>query len=316
MQFVLRVAQASLIFQSAPPAAHTTRRFHQETIVNTIEAGLITPQAVVEALTKGPGAIRLRGLFSAAQVAEARRVVMAHSEDRAQTVTHFQGQAAEDQRLHLQRRVWNLLAKGDVFSEMSEHPAIVEAMRLFLGADFIMGSIAANRILPGGPGQEPHIDYPYWDLHAPETFPLGINSSFPLNAQVTIPLDPFTIETGATAFVPHTQHVLRYPGEGDAFFDRCERMEADAGDAIVFFGATWHCAMPNRSNQDRSAVLIQYLPKFVKPMEDLRAMVGEAFVKRASPTMRQLLGLNFPYPQNLDAVEVAMNAEGRKNVMR
>src|SRR5258708_6379625 len=211
MQFVLRVAQASLIFQSAPPAAHTTRRFHQETIVNTIEAGLITPQAVVEALTKGPGAIRLRGLFSAAQVAEARRVVMAHSEDRAQTVTHFQGQAAEDQRLHLQRRVWNLLAKGDVFSEMSEHPAIVEAMRLFLGSDFIMGSIAANRILPGGPGQEPHIDYPYWDLHAPETFPLRINARFPLNAQVTIPLDPFPIETGATAFMPHTQHVLRYP---------------------------------------------------------------------------------------------------------
>ncbi len=25
----------------------------------------------------------------------------------------------------------------------------------------IMGPIAANRILPGGPGQEPHVDYPY-----------------------------------------------------------------------------------------------------------------------------------------------------------
>jgi ectoine hydroxylase-related dioxygenase (phytanoyl-CoA dioxygenase family) len=74
--------------------------------------------------------------------------------------------------------------------------------------------------------------------------------------------------------------------------------------------------MPNPSTQDRSAVLIQYLPKFVKPMEDLRAMVGEAFVKNASPTMRQLLGLNFPYPQNLDAVAVATNAEGRKNAMR
>jgi len=34
------------------------------------------------------------------------------------------------------------------------------------------------------------------------------------------------------------------------------------------------------------------MPKFVKPLDDLRAMVGEAFVKNASPTMRQLLGLN------------------------
>ena len=283
--------------------------------MESIEAVSVAPQHVAEALLRGPGAVRIRRLFTPEQVAEARRVVMAHSE-RAQTVTHFQGQAAEDQRLHLQRRVWNLLAKGEVFSQMAEHPAIVDAMRLFLGEDFIMGSIAANRILPDGPGQEPHIDYPYWDFHTPASFPLGINSSFPLNAQVTIPLDPFTAETGATAFVPHTQHELRYPGEADAFFDRCERMEADPGDAIVFFGATWHCAMPNRSAQDRSAVLIQYLPKFVKPMEDLRAMVGETFVKNASPTMRQLLGLNFPYPQNLDAIAVATNAEGRKNAMR
>jgi ectoine hydroxylase-related dioxygenase (phytanoyl-CoA dioxygenase family) len=285
------------------------------TVMESIEAVSVAPQHVAEALLRGPGAVRIRRLFTPEQVAEARRVVMAHSE-RAQTVTHFQGQAAEDQRLHLQRRVWNLLAKGEVFSQMAEHPAIVDAMRLFLGEDFIMGSIAANRILPDGPGQEPHIDYPYWDFHTPASFPLGINSSFPLNAQVTIPLDPFTAETGATAFVPHTQHELRYPGEADAFFDRCERMEADPGDAIVFFGATWHCAMPNRSAQDRSAVLIQYLPKFVKPMEDLRSMVGEEFVKDASPTMRQLLGLNYPYPQNLDAVAVATNAEGRKNAMR
>jgi ectoine hydroxylase-related dioxygenase (phytanoyl-CoA dioxygenase family) len=284
--------------------------------VNSMQADMATPDAVVEALLRGPGAIRIRGAFSTQQVAEARRIVMAHSENHAQTVTHFQGQAAQEQRLHLQRRVWNLLAKGSVFSEMAEHPAIVAAMRLFLGDDFIMGSIAANRILPDGPGQEPHIDYPYWDFHAPSTFPIGINTSFPLNAQVTIPLDPFTPLTGATAFVPHTQHELRYPGDGDAFFDRCERMEADPGDAIVFFGATWHCAMPNHSAQDRSAVLIQYLPKFVKPMEDLRAMAGEAFVTHASPTMRQLLGLNFPYPQNLDAVAVATNAEGRTNAMR
>lgn len=172
--------------------------------MNSMQANAVTPDAVVEALLRGPGALRIKGAFSLAQVAEARRIVMTHSEDRAQTVTHFQGQAAQEQRLHLQRRVWNLLAKGSVFSEMAEHPVIVQAMRLFLGDDFIMGSIAANRILPDGPGQEPHIDYPYWDFHAPDTFPVGINTSFPLNAQVTIPLDPFTPLTGATAFVPHT----------------------------------------------------------------------------------------------------------------
>ncbi|MDR5739605.1 MULTISPECIES: phytanoyl-CoA dioxygenase family protein [unclassified Caballeronia] len=281
-----------------------------------VDAESFTPELAVDALLNGPGAICIRGLFSATQIGEARRIVMAHSDDRAHTVTHFQGQAAQEDKLHLQRRVWNLLAKGDVFSQMAEQDSIVAAMRRFLGDDFVMGSIAANRILPGGPGQEPHIDYPYWDYHMPATFPAGINTSFPLNAQVTIPLDPFTAETGATAFVPHTQHTLRYPNESDRFFERAARMEAEPGDAIVFFGATWHCAMPNHSPRDRSAVLIQYLPKFVKPMEDLRAMVGEAFVRRASKTMRQLLGLNYPYPQNLEAVDQATNAEGRTNAKR
>ena len=51
-------------------------------------------------------------------------------------------------------------------------------------------------------------------------------------------------------------------------------------------------------------------------MEDLRAIVGDTFVRNASPTMRQSLGLNFPYPQNLDTIAVATNAEGQKNAMR
>jgi len=37
---------------------------------------------------------------------------------------------------------------------------------------------------------------------------------------------------------------------------------------VIFNGMTWHCAMPNNSDAERTALLIQYLPKFVKPMED------------------------------------------------
>lgn len=271
-----------------------------------------TPEVVVEALLHGPGAVRVRGLFDAGLIAEARSIVMRESEDKAETVTHFQGRAARESRLHLQRRVWNLLGKGDVFARMAENPVITNAMKVFLGEDYTMGSLSANRILPGGPGQEPHIDYPYWDFHRPASFPIGINSSFPLNAQVTIPLDPFTVRSGATAFVPGSQTQLRYPDESDRFFERCERMESEPGDAVLFFGAAWHCAMPNESEHDRSAVLIEYLPKFVKPLEDLRALVGEAYHRQASPLMRQLLGLTYPYPQNLEATEAAANTEGRE----
>ncbi|QWT20335.1 phytanoyl-CoA dioxygenase family protein [Bacillus sp. NP157] len=276
------------------------------------EANLDT-DAIVRELLEGMGAVTLRGLFTPEEIAEARDIVMRESnqDDRGSKVTHFQGDAEKAGRINLQRRVWNLLAKGEVFSRMAAHPAIMQVMRAFLGSEFIMGSIAANRILPGGPGQEPHIDYPYWDYHSPQTHPTRINASFPLNGQVTIMLDPFTEETGATAYVPGTQRELRYPDEGDGFFSRCERMLGEPGDTVVFFGAVWHCAMPNRSSIDRTAIITQYLPKFVKPMEDLPAALPEAFVKQAGPDIRQLLGLNYPYPEVLDAARGG-NAEGRK----
>jgi ectoine hydroxylase-related dioxygenase (phytanoyl-CoA dioxygenase family) len=268
------------------------------------------PDIIIEELLNGGGAVAISGLFTPEDIAEARAIVMAHSENEAEKVTHFQGAAEQEGKINLQRRVWNLLAKGEVFSRMAAHPVLMEILRKFLGTEFIMGSIAANRILPGGPGQEPHVDYPYWDFHKPETHPAGFNGSFPMNAQVSVILDPFTEESGATAYVPGSQKQLRYPTAEDRFHERCEQMLGEPGDVALFYGVTWHCAMPNRSDHDRSAILIQYLPKWVKPMEDMPAALPQSFIDAASPDIRQLLGLNYPYPEVLDAAR-AGNAEGR-----
>ncbi len=269
------------------------------------------PDVIVDELLNGGGAVAISGLFTPEEIAEARAIIMEHSEEAAEKVTHFQGAAEEDGKLILQRRVWNLLAKGDVFSRMAAHPVLMKILRKFLGTEFIMGSIAANRLLPGGPGQEPHVDYPYWDFHSPETHPVGLNGSFPMNAQVSILLDPFTEESGATGYVPGSQKELRYPTPEDNFYDKCERMTGEPGDVALFYGVTWHCAMPNNADHDRSAILIQYLPKWIKPMEDMPAALPQEFIDQASPDLRQLLGLNYPYPEVLDAAR-AGNTEGRK----
>lgn len=268
------------------------------------------PDVIIDELLNGGGAVKISGLFTSKQIANARAIVMEHSETAAQKVTHFQGAAEQEGKINLQRRVWNLLAKGEVFSEMAAHPVLMDVLRKFLGTEFIMGSIAANRILPGGPGQEPHVDYPYWDFHTPETHPIGFNGSFPMNAQVSVILDPFTEESGATGYLPGSQKELRYPTAEDNFFDNCAQMTGEPGDVVLFYGVTWHCAMPNKSDHDRSAILIQYLPKWVKPMEDMPAALPQSFIDNASDDIRQLIGLNYPYPEVLDAAK-AGNAEGR-----
>ena len=68
--------------------------------------------------------------------------------------------------------------------------------------------------------------------------------------------------------------------------------------------------MPNRSNHDRNAVLTNYLPKWVKPLEDMPAALPQSFLDKASADMRQLLGFNYPYPEVLDAAKGG-NTEGR-----
>lgn len=254
---------------------------------------------IIEELLNGDGAVVIRNAFTAEEVADARAIIMDESSDEDKE-THFQG--ANQDSIHLQRRVWNLLAKGEIFEDMVQHSNVVAITSAFLGNQFHLGSIAANRLLPGGPGQEPHIDYPYWDMYDREGFPARINSSFPLNLQVTIPLDPFNETSGASAFLPGSQRNLTYPevGDRDGFFETCSRMSGEPGDAVIFNGMTWHCAMPNNSDHDRGAILIEYLPKFVIPLEDQLSGVPQHVLDRASPLLERLIGVGRPYPKLFD----------------
>ena len=264
---------------------------------------------IIDELLTGAGAVVIRQAFDPAAVTNAREIIMEESAE-VDKETHFQG--ANKDKMHLQRRVWNLLAKGKVFEDMVQHPDVVKITSAFLGNQFHLGSIAANRLLPGGPGQEPHIDYPYWDMYDREGFPARINSSFPMNLQVTIPLDPFNELSGASAFLPGTARDLRYPEVEDRehFFENCERMSGDPGDAILFNGMTWHCAMDNNSDHDRTAVLIEYLPKFIIPLEDQLSGVPQEIVDRASPLLQRLMGVGRPYPKLFDEAD-GTNTIGR-----
>ena len=262
-------------------------------------------------LLSGKGYVIIPSVFSDQEIAEANAIIEDCITNEEQKVTHFQG--ANKETLHLQKRVWNLLNKGDIFVNMVQHPQITDIVGTFLGTEFCLGSIAANCILPGGPGQEPHIDYPYWDMYKKESFPININPSYPLNCQVTILLNDFTEQNGATAVLPYTQKLCRYPNEEDAetYFAQAERMTGKAGDIAIFYGLTWHGSMPNTTtDQTRSAILIQYLPKFIKPMEDQKSGVKKQVIDNASPMLKQLLGFDYPYPKILDEAESA-NTEGR-----
>ena len=250
-------------------------------------------------LLHGSGVIIIEGVFDINIIQKARLIINDLADNQEQKESHFNAEAEISGKIQLQQRVWNLFGKETVFSELITHDIIFDLMSKFLGEEFFCGSYCASRLLPGSLGQELHIDYPYWDYYKKETFPMGLNSSFPQNCQATIPLDICSIESGATGFIPGSQKKLHYPNKDDDF-SALQQMVGKPGDLVFFNGNCWHGAMPNKSNHQRAALLIEFLPKYIKPVEDLVSYLDDEFKKNSSPKIKQLLGLNYEYPKIMD----------------
>ena len=250
-------------------------------------------------ITQGSGVIVIKDVYSKEQISSAREVINNFAENQETKETHFNAEAEASGKIHLQQRVWNLFGKDKIFSELITHDLIFELMSKLLGTKFITGSYCASRLLPGAPGQELHIDYPYWDFYEDETFPDGLNGSVLQNCQATIPLDVCSNKSGATAFIPGSQKKLKYPNKNDDF-SKMEQMIANPGDLVFFNGNCWHGAMPNNSDHQRAVLLIEFLPKYIKPVEDLVSYLDHNFKENCSDRVKQLLGFNYPYPKIMD----------------
>ena len=178
----------------------------------------------VNELLFGEGAIIIKNVYPNDKIDEARTIV-----------NHFADQQNKN-NLNLSQRVWNLFGKGKIFSDLITNDIIFDLMSKFLGKDFICGSYAASRLLPGASGQDLHIDYPFADYKDEKKYPINSNSSFPQNCQATIPLEIFSKESGATKFCPGSQKKLHFPNQNDDA-SNFKQMLASPGDLVFFL---WH----------------------------------------------------------------------------
>jgi len=264
-----------------------------------IDKNQINYSKLVDELLHKSGVIVINDVYNLDEINKARKIVNKFADTQNQKESHFNAEAQSSGTIHLQQRVWNLFGKDIIFSSIISHDIIFNLISQFLGTDFICGSYCASRLLPGCVGQELHIDYPYWDYYNKETFPMGLNSSFPQNCQATIPLDDCSSLSGATAFIPGSQKKLHYPKKDDDF-SNLQQMITKPGDLVFFNGNCWHGAMPNKSTHQRAALLIEFLPKYVKPVEDLVTYLDDKFKKNCSERIKQLLGFKYPYPKKMD----------------
>ena len=255
----------------------------------------IDVDAAIAELSDGAGFVRFEGFYSPDQIREAREIVYAAAEREPARTSHFLG----DDEVPTQKRVWNLIEKGEVFRTIAAEPRMLAILEPLLGRGLALGSIAANILYPGAPAQEPHIDYPYWDLHDRESFPGTLNASFFLGIESLVMLDELTEENGATALVPGSQKQAAWPSV-ETFEAKKIRLTGPPGTLVLFPAFMWHAGQENRSDCSRAVVLGCHVSKFVRPIEDWRAGLSAKTVKALSPRLRELLYLDHPYPAVMD----------------
>jgi ectoine hydroxylase-related dioxygenase (phytanoyl-CoA dioxygenase family) len=119
------------------------------------------------------------------------------------------------------------------------------------------------------------------------------------NVGVTLALDDFTDENGATELLPRSQERLGPPSEAE-FERNAVRLKPLAGQAIMFHARTWHRGGVNRSVAPRHAVTINACRSFMRQRFDYPRLVPEALVNELGPVGRRFLGFNVRVPTSLE----------------
>lgn len=234
----------------------------------------------VDQLIDGPGFVLIPNLMPGSEAAEAReRVLEVASSPSAQEF------GRRNERIG-QQHVRALLAHGEIFERMVQHPAIIEIAEAMLGDDMTLGAYSARILHPGATQMGVHIDYPYWAMRGPFTI------RPPLMLQVIWMLQDFTERNGATLVAPRSQLRCARPNRED-FAREAIKVTGAAGDAIISHGLLWHDTSQNHTADPRVAILINYGLKVIRPLDSEIAKVPPAVLERATPKLRQLLGLEF-----------------------
>ena len=244
-------------------------------------------EEVCHKITYGDGWVVLKGMFSRTDIEMARELIFMITFGEVNGFVN-----PDDKHNNFSGLTWGLLSRGKIFAKFATHPVILEVSRRLLGESCRLSSLAANTLLPGMEGQEPHLDYPYYShLWPKKDSCMDLPPSHLLALQVVTVITDFTPDNGSTAIIPGS-HINPHHPDKDEFFKKCIQPTAKAGDVIMFAGPIQHCAMPNKTNMIRSGILQHMVPLYVNPFEDIS---GNG-LQEVNEDIRRMLATDHPHP--------------------
>lgn len=178
---------------------------------------------------------------------------------------------------------------GGAFLELFELEDFLRPFELILGAGCIVYAYTSSSMPPNSSNysQRIHVDCP------------RIIPGYVTNLGATILLDDFTVENGATWYLPGS-HELEEPPVREEFFSRAERVLAPAGSVWYFNARTWHAGGVNQTDRWRQALTVNMARPWMKQRIDIPRAMAHLDLSGVSERALQKLGFLSQVPASYD----------------
>jgi ectoine hydroxylase-related dioxygenase (phytanoyl-CoA dioxygenase family) len=192
---------------------------------------------------------------------------------------------------------------GGAFLELFENNKLIDVFNTVLGEGCIVYAYTSSSMPPNKTNYSNRIH-----VDSPRLIPNYIT-----NMGATILLDDFTIENGATWFLPKSQNNLEAPDD-EFFYKQGKRVIAPAGSVFFFNARLWHAGGNNSTQHWRHALTINMCRPYMKQRIDIPKAMENMNIDMISEVAKQKLGFYAQVPANYDEYYVPYEKRKYKQI--
>jgi len=176
-------------------------------------------------------------------------------------------------------RIYNLLARGELWWQVPIHPAVLAVVEGVLDSGCLVSSLSSINIGPDEIAQPIHADDQLIPIPKPHP-PTVCNTMWALT--------DFTEENGATRLITGTHLADTSPNYGQPYDSEPALMRR--GSVLVWHGSLWHGGGANRTDERRVGIAMNYCAGYIRQQENQQLGIPSSMVVRMPDRLKELVG--------------------------
>jgi ectoine hydroxylase-related dioxygenase (phytanoyl-CoA dioxygenase family) len=180
---------------------------------------------------------------------------------------------------HHTLRVYNLLARGELYTRIPIHDNVLPVVDRVLDPGCLISSLSSIAILPEETAQPIHADDQLMPLSKPHA-PTVCNTMWALT--------DFTEENGATRIIPGSHLADHSPDYGEHYDSIAAEMPK--GSVLIWHGSLWHGGGANRTSERRVGVAMNYCAGYIRQQENQQLGIPHDLVRTFPRRLQELCG--------------------------